>query len=148
MANPSMNVRVFFLFLTFACTLWGQDRSAFSFLHTALITPPLFASVEVGPFGLPFVGGPQLKLHPHPEVPKALAGNGAIIRAALRVGKDGRVKDVRVLECSVDRAIVEKAALRFFRGVVYRPEMVDSKAIEFETDVVLRLKPRSNQQPK
>ncbi|HRE82798.1 MAG TPA: hypothetical protein PLN52_17265 [Opitutaceae bacterium] len=127
------------LVFAFAPILQAQDRTVFAFSQTARASPERFSQVTTGPFGLPFVGVPKWRFLPQPKIPPELKGELAVVRAALHLGKDGEVKAVKLLECSVDLKLVEKEALAFFKRVVYFPETRSGKAIEFETDVILRL---------
>ena len=138
-----MKIRLCLFFFALCCPIYAQPAPAFAFHQTAAISPDQFADIETGTFGLPFIGVPQRRFMPHPYIPKEMEGRSAVIRAALRVGKDGRVRTVRILECSVELSLIEKEATRFFERIVYRPETQNKKKIEFETDVILGLKRNS-----
>ena len=131
---------IFLICTLFAGTALAKDLS-FRFLPTASIAPDAFAKVTTGPFNLPFVADPEKKFYPSPSIPSPLEkkGQDATVRAALRVGTDGRVKEVRILQ-SDPKGAADPEATEFFMKVVYRPYKPAKKAVEFETDVILAFK--------
>lgn len=127
--------RALFLFLSLiAFSTVTFAKMGFAFVPTVEVSPAAIQAQHAGPFGLTFLTAPQMRFHPQPTIPKALlkAQQEGFARAALHIGRDGRVLEVKILEASpVD--VVEKDATAFFERVVYQPQDVG----EFETDVVL-----------
>lgn len=111
--------------------------------HTAELTPDTFKKIKTGPFQLTFVAKPKLIANPglQAEVPPELvaAQQEGYVRAALRVGADGKVTQIGIIDAG-PKGIVEQPAARYFQQLTYEPLKQKGKFVEFETDVFLGYK--------
>ncbi|MBI3875450.1 MAG: energy transducer TonB [Verrucomicrobia bacterium] len=131
------------LLLSLSCLSAANPKRelGFIFAQTAQLKPAVFQKIEKGPFQLPFVAEPKFRFYPQPDIPSALkkSGREGWVRAALKIGKDGEVKDLKILETE-PKGIVEESGQAFFKRVIYAPQKKDGKLIEFETDAILVFK--------
>src|SRR5438309_1196040 len=110
-----------FLPLTLCFAAVESARYSFFIIAGAAYAPEAFKADHAGPFALPFVRIPRLKFHPKAEAPKYVLNSSlprAVVRAALKVGKDGFVKDIKVLG-SIPKELAETDGKPFFKRVVF-----------------------------
>ena len=136
-----MRIPIIILLSLIASVSYAKDEIGFAFAQSARLAPQSFEGLKVGPFGITFIAQPKWRFFPQASIPKVLAKEkkDGHVRAALRIGKDGHVKEVKILE-ALPEGEVEKEALGFSQRAVYHPDKVG----EFETDVVLLFRKASH----
>jgi outer membrane biosynthesis protein TonB len=121
----------------------GPREIGFAIMHTAELTPETFKKVKTGPFNLPFVGKPKRVANPElrAEIPAKLVElqQEGYVRAALKIGVDGKVTQIGIIDAG-PKGVVEQPAARFFQQLTYEPFKQKGKPVEFETDVFLGYK--------
>jgi outer membrane biosynthesis protein TonB len=121
----------------------GPREIGFAIMHTAELTPESFKKVKTGPFNLTFVGKPKRIVNPElrAEIPAKLVElqQEGYVRAALRIGVDGKVTQIGIIDAG-PKGVVEQPAARYFQQLTYEPFKQKGKPVEFETDVFLGYK--------
>ncbi len=101
---------------------------------------PLPAPPPAAPKATPKAGGQiqqaVLISKKDPEYPKLARQTGAkgAVRLSATVGKDGRVKSVRVIS---GHPMLQAAAVEAVKQWVYRPTLLNGQPVETETEIVL-----------
>lgn len=121
----------------------GPREIGFAIMHTAELTPDAFKKIKTGPFKITFVGKPKRIVNPElrAEIPAQLVEmqQEGYVRAALKIGVDGKVTQIGIIDAG-PKGIVEQPAARFFQQLTYEPLKQKGKPVEFETDVFLGYK--------
>jgi hypothetical protein len=78
---------------------------------------------------------------PVAKVPSGLAGRTDVsfLRAALKISKDGKVADLKIIDAK-NRELVEEVATAYLRALVFVPANKD--ASDFESDYIVFYRPK------
>ncbi|HEY0968181.1 MAG TPA: energy transducer TonB [Opitutaceae bacterium] len=121
----------------------GPREIGYAIMHTAELTPDAFKKIKTGPFKLTFVAKPKLIANPtlRAEIPPELVQTQqeGYVRAALRIGVDGKVMQIGIIDAG-PKGIVEQPAARYLQQLAYEPRKQKGEFVEFETDVFLGYK--------
>ena len=123
-----------------------EIRHVWDLVYPAAAHPEQYVERSTGHFGRKFVGVATRRFYPSPNIPKILQGKNeaGVVHAALLIGKDGQVKEVAILG-QTPAGAADDVVLNFFRRIVFVEERAEKKAIEYETELVLVLKPATKE---
>ena len=115
-----------------------QTAPPFKLIYPAVVRPAEYSGRTVGHFGVRFVPGPETRFFPAPPLPKVVEGKTqpGVIKAALRISRDGKVVEVAILD-QTPEGVADESFQKFFRKILFVPDRDGKKAVECETEIAI-----------